>query len=245
MRKRVNFHFFFQMENNSKLTEEEYRSMNSFTTITVPEIAHVPGKTTTTLTSSTTTCTTPSLLPSNGDRFSFLGNARTSTLVVCAVTLVGILAFLAIPLQAEPILFYTMKVYYTISAGMIVFGTIAIVRYSPISITIFAVFYVITALLSILASANSLRGQIMLLQSKELETTTRVILLIIIQSIQIVYWIVSSFIIVRFYNAFRIKYSKWKSMNNTNPDGHFQHWCYQNQICSQEKTSRNAILDSM
>lgn len=191
----------------------------------------------------------------SNDRFSFLGDARFATLCVSGISLFGILIFLAIPIPVDRTVMLIMKSYYTLSAAIIIFGYICIIKYNPIGITIYTIFYTITALLSTFLSCNGVYDQIAKFKHidqcdplvNDCSSKLKVILLMTLQLFQILFWIVATCIVIRFYLRFNYKYQFWKRsyQGEQGPDAFFQHWCYRNQIECRSKTTTSAALDSI
>ncbi|KAJ3308259.1 hypothetical protein HDV04_001505 [Boothiomyces sp. JEL0838] len=91
------------------------------------------------------------------DMFKFLGDARSATIVISAIMLLGVLAFLAGGVVTNyRLLKIFLTVYYSVSVMMVIFGMISIYKYNPSGITIYTVFFIVNALLATLFSLNSI-----------------------------------------------------------------------------------------
>ncbi|KAJ3325621.1 hypothetical protein HDV06_003438 [Boothiomyces sp. JEL0866] len=171
------------------------------------------------------------------DMFKFLGDARSATIVISAVMLLGVLAFLAGGVVTNyRLLKLFLTVYYSVSVMMVIFGMISIYKYNPSGITIYTVFFIVNALLAILFSLNSI-----IIHSEDLLQHCNTdfndckprdeYVQIIFGVLGILFFVISSFIVLRFYKRFRAKYCQWKAYySQTEGSPNFYHWCYKNEI---------------
>ncbi|KAJ3269437.1 hypothetical protein HDV01_001393 [Terramyces sp. JEL0728] len=185
------------------------------------------------------------------DFFKFLGDARSATIVTSAIMLLGVLAFLAGGVVTSyRLLKLFLTVYYSVSVMMVIFGMISIYKYNPSGITIYTVFFIVNALLAILFSLNSI-----IIHSEKLLKNCDSdfndckprdeVVQIIFGVLGICFFVISTFIVLRFYKRFRGKYCQWKkyySQSEGSPN--FYHWCFKNEI-NPVQQSAHEMLDSL
>ncbi|KAI8900294.1 hypothetical protein BC833DRAFT_618682 [Globomyces pollinis-pini] len=184
----------------------------------------------------------------------FLGSIRVAALVVTALTLAGTLIFLAVPIdKSQETVSIILKSYYTVTVAFLIFGYISIIKYNPTSITIYTVFFVLNALVSgflsiyqLIRNANTISEAYKCKEQFDCPDKTKAVIILCINAVAILYWIGCSAIVIQCYLGFQEKYLYWKSnyAGASGPDSMFQHWCYRNQIES-EQFSYNEAIDSL
>ena len=138
-------------------------------------------------------------------RFS-IGDGRSAMLVVTAICIIGYFIFLALPsnMSGHGI---ALKVYYTISLLVSIFGYYSIIMHNPRGILIYTVSFAISAILSLLLTGMVLARYLSTNMNSDSEDycifksecLAKSIIFVLVSSLVVLFWIVSLLILAVFY----------------------------------------------